>query len=239
MLNEKNITALLAVFFMIVVMGFLFHQSPTFAGSLPGHLLGIIGTVVMSMTLVYPFRKRILKKRGKQNPINPHIYCGLIGPILVVVHSAHKFSSTIGVLVFLSMFVVVASGIVGKFLFRRVNRSLSRQERDLNALKQVFYRSRADAEFCTGYSVPEQGDSLEHTDQAADAVDDLEGQQRCEALLNLAASMTELEQNVRIFSGTKRLFARWVRIHYLLAFFLFAMVVVHVLATFYYGLRWL
>ncbi|MBW2107757.1 MAG: hypothetical protein JRI36_03700 [Deltaproteobacteria bacterium] len=234
MLNEKNITALLAVFFMIFVMGFLLHQSPTFAGSLVGHLLGIFGTAVISMTLVYPFRKRVLKQRGKKNPITPHIYYGLIGPTLVVVHSAHKFSSAIGVLVFLSMFIVVGSGIVGKFLFRRVNRTIRQQESDLEALKNLFALSRADALTCRNYTALEQ-----NSGPVPGRVIDIEGQQRCEVLLSLAKSIAELEQSVRLFSHTKTLFSRWIRVHYLLTFFLFAMVIVHVLTSFYYGLRWL
>lgn len=237
MLNEKNITALLSIFFVIFVLGFLLHQSPTFAGSLFGHLIGIAGTVIMSMTLVYPFRKRIQKKKGKKNPINTHIYYGLIGPLLVVVHSAHKFSSIIGVLVFLSMFIVVGSGIVGKFLFRRTNRAVKQQKSDLETLKSLFALRRADATQCRSYLAIGKK-ALWDSDQVTGGVTDIEGQQRCEVLLHLANSITELEQSVRIFSHTKVLFSRWIRVHYLLTFFLFAMVIVHVLTTLYYGLRW-
>jgi len=241
MLNEKTITILLSVFFVVLTLGFLFHQSPTFAGSFAGHTLGITGGVIMTLTLIYPFRKRVQKKRGKTNPINTHIYYGLIGPSLVVIHSAHKFSSTIGVLCFLSMLVVVVSGIVGKFLFRKVNRTLKQQKSDLEALKRLFAQRSEDAEKCKAYlDIRTEGLSGgQGPDIADDELEEAEGQQMCETLLGLAYSITELEHAVSIFSGTKTLFSRWIRVHYILTTFLFAMVIVHVLTTLYYGLRWL
>jgi len=241
MLNEKNITALLAGFFVILSVGFLFHQSPTFAGSLVGHLIGIVGTCVMAMTLIYPFRKRILKKRGKRNPINRHIYYGLIGPSLVVFHSAHKFSSLIGLLCLLSLLLVVLSGIVGKILFRKVNRTLKAQKEDLHFLKTAFRQLRPEAARCkqsleweeTGEVAGELG-LVESPELPAE-----EGQQACEVIVKIAQSISEMENSVLIFSKTKNLFTRWIGIHYTLTFFLFAMVVVHILTSFYYGIRWI
>lgn len=152
MWQERNINAYLAVFFAVLVMGFLVHQDPAFAGSALGHFLGIIGTVLILMTLIYPFRKRVLKKKGKQNPLNSHITYGLLGPSLVVIHSGHKLESLVGILIFLSMVLVVLSGIVGRFLFKKVNRSFKEQKQDHKLLKdriesrkqELFASCRAD-----------------------------------------------------------------------------------------------
>ncbi len=241
MLIEKNITALLAIFFVILVLGFLVHQSPTFAGSLAGHVFGIIGTILLFLTLVYPFRKRVLRKRGKQNPLNSHMYYGLIGPSLVVIHSAHKFASTIGVLCFLSMFVVVLSGIVGKFLFRRVNRTLRQQKDDLGALRRLFEKRKKEMELSLadlGSQEANQPGGNEVESIRAEQMD-LEREEKHEELLDLAHSIAEFEHAVNVFSGTKTLFSRWVGVHYLLTIFFFSMAIVHVLTTLYYGLRWI
>jgi hypothetical protein len=236
MLNEKNITALLSGFFAIVSLGFLFHRSPIFAGSLVGHFVGMVGTVIMAMTLIYPFRKRILKKKGKKNPLNSHIYYGLIGPSLIVIHSAHKFSSLIGLLCFFSLFVVVVSGIVGKILFRKVNRRIKDQKEDIRVLKTLFEQRKSAVDKCKEYlaggAKGEQGKPGKTTSP------EMEGQQACEVILNMAYSIAELEHAVQIFAATKRLFTRWIGIHYTLTFFLFAMVAVHILTTLYYGIRW-
>jgi hypothetical protein len=240
MLNEKNIAALLAILFVVLVAGFLVHQSPAFAGSLIGHLIGIAGILIMFMALIYPFRKRVLRKRGRQNPLNTHIHYGLIGPCLVVIHSAHKFGSMVGMLCFVSMLLVVLSGIVGKFLFRRVNRSLKQQKSDVALLRRVFEKRRKkihvlDASLQTQNGNHAQGDEQ----QSIEEEKDLERQARHEELVNLAHSIAETEHIIKVFSGTSTLFSRWIRVHYLLTFFLFSMVLVHVLTTVYYGLRWL
>ncbi len=241
MLNEKNIIALLAVFFVVVTLGFLVHQSQTFAGSLIGHLIGIAGAVIMFLALVYPFRKRVLKKRGRQNPLNTHIYFGLMGPSLVVIHSAHKFSSLIGMLCFLSMLVVVLSGIVGKFLFRRVNRTLKQQKNDLFALRGLFEKRKNEIGVLQAYLETQMANHRERNEEQRIETEqiDFEKQEKHKELVNLAHSIAEIEHINRVFSSTKILFSRWIRAHYLLTIFLFSMMIVHILTTIYYGIRWL
>lgn len=239
MFNEKRITPLLAVLFVVLSLGFVVYRSPTFAGGFVGHLIGITGAAIMSLTLIYPFRKRVQKKRGKRNPLNRHIYFGLIGPSLVVVHAAHKSSNVIGVITFLSMFLIVFSGIVGRFLFRRVSRTLKQQENGLSMLKAQFEMQRKDAELLQACLTnletnTEQGHESFEDEQVA-----WERDRKCEELLDMVHSLAETEYVVKAFSGTKKVFSRWLRIHYMLALLLFSMMTVHILTTFYYGLRWL
>jgi hypothetical protein len=68
--SERRINAYLAFFFVILLTAFLFHQDRAFPGSAPGHSLGIMGSIFMLMSLIYSFRKRVLKKKGTQNPLS-------------------------------------------------------------------------------------------------------------------------------------------------------------------------
>ncbi len=226
---EQRIIAVLAFFFLGVTFAFLVHQNQTFAGSLPGHSLGIIGTLIMLLTFVYPFKKRLLKKKGKQNPLSSHMLYGLVGPSLVVIHSAHKFGSLIGILTFLSLFFVVFSGIVGRFLYGRVSRTLREQNRDLQTLKDVFEQRRK--EFIALWTA-----STVSTEQAES--ESLDAGRRYRELLQVARSMVDLEESLNTFSGTKAMFARWLKVHRTLTFFLMVMVGAHIVTTLYYGLRW-
>jgi hypothetical protein len=239
MLNEKRITGLLALFFVALSLGFLVHRSPTFAGSFIGHIIGIAGALLMCCALIYPFRKRVQKKRGRQNPLNQHIYFGLIGPSLVVIHSAHKFSSLIGVVSFLSMFLMVFSGIVGKFLFGRVNRRLKQQQTDLSLLTDRFEALRKEAMVLQAGL--DRTNTIQSKDEIAAGDEELEWERnrKTEELLDVTHSLAETEYVVKAFSGTKLLFKRWLRIHYILALLLFSMIMVHILAALYYGIRWL
>jgi len=231
MMTDKNINGLLAIFFVALVASIAFHQSETFARTLPGHVLGIAGAVMIFMTLIYPFRKRVLGKRGRQNPLHRHIFYGLIGPSLVVIHSAHKLGSLIGLLAFVAMLVVVLSGITGRFLLRRVSRSLNEQQRELAMLKDVFQRRREEVAACDVYF------GLEHTEED-EALEEVQ-RHRCNQLYDLARSISELEYITTVFDSTKSLFSKWMRVHHLLALFLFSFVIAHILSVLYYGLRWL
>ena len=240
MWQERNINAYLAVFFAVLVMGFLVHQDPEFAGSAPGHFLGIIGTVLILMTLIYPFRKRVLKKKGKQNPLNSHITYGLIGPSLVVIHSGHKLESLIGILIFLSLVLVVLSGIVGRFLFKKVNRSLKEQKQDHKLLKDRIERRKQElfaacsVDYSNGNAV---GESVGRESSAFSPPPDL--MDECSHWLDELRAFAEKEYNMRFFDRLKTLFTQWIKIHYVISGFLFALLIVHVITTLYYGLRWL
>ena len=227
MWQERNINAYLAVFFVILVMGFLVHQDPTFAGSALGHALGIIGGIFILMTLIYPFRKQVLKKKGKQNPLNSHIAYGLIGASLVVIHSGHKLESLIGILIFLSLVLVVLSGIVGRFLFKKVNRSLKEQKRDHKLLKARIERRKQDLFAACRVDLSDEN-----------AVEDMVIDE-CSQWHDEIRSFAENEYNMKFFDRLKTLFTRWIWVHYIISALLFALLIVHVMTTLYYGLRWL
>lgn len=239
MLDEKKITGFLAVVFVTLSLAFVVHRSPTFAGGFLGHVMGIVGAFIMCLTLIYPFKKRIQKKRGKKNPINRHIYYGLIGPCLVVIHSAHKFANLIGVIAFLSMFLVVFSGIVGRFLYRKVNRTLKQHQSDLSLLRGRLEELRKDTRLVRTCVAATDSDDRDDQKLKEDEQMDLEQERKCDELLELARSIAEAEHVEKAFSGTKRLFSRWIRIHYLLTILLFSVMIVHILTTSYYGFRWL
>lgn len=243
MFNENNMMALIAVFFVALVLGFFIFPSQPFCGSLAGHFLGIAGTIIMLLTLIYPFRKRVQGKKGKKNPINTHIYYGLIGPSLVVLHSGHDFSSLIGNFTFLSMLLVVLSGIVGKFLFKRVNRTLRDEENDLAALERLFQK-RKDETAVLGCRMYLGLENAELQEGAAGTVFSYQdtgevAEEGCRELVDIARSMAEREHAIEAYTATKNLFSRWIRMHIYLTVFLFAMILVHILTTVYYGLRWI
>ena len=235
MLNERSINAYLAFFFVLLMTGFLFHQDRAFPGSFPGHSLGILGSIFMLMTLVYSFRKRILKIRGRQNPLSRHINYGLIGSSLVVIHSAHEVSSLVGILIFLSVVLVVLSGIAGYFFFKKVNRSLKEQKRDYDLLKTHIKNRRQ--ELMAACEIDDPGDIVSLRPRILTSP--WSEKDDCDRWLEELHVLAEKEYSIRFFDRLKIVFSRWFNIHYAFSIILFALLVVHVLTTIYYGLRWL
>jgi hypothetical protein len=236
--QERNIAAYLALFFAALFVTIFVHQSATFAGTLPGHLMGIAGAVLMFMALAYPFRKRILGKKGRDNPLTRHILYGLLGSSLAIIHSGHKFGSAIGVIFLVTTFVVVFSGIVGFFLFRKVSRTLNGQIGDLDVLRRRFKAQREDLKACAARRSV-KSDRKTGSPAISSGDNGTEPEQRCSEVIDLAYSVVDLENTVAVFSRLKSLFSMWTHVHYFLALFLFSILIAHVLNVFYYGIRWI
>ena len=95
------------------------------AGDLFGHCLGIVGFLLMLMTeTLYSLRKRSRSARwGRMSSwLRFHIFTGLVGPYMVLLHTSWKFNGLAGVVTAL-MIAVVISGIVGRYIYTAVPRT--------------------------------------------------------------------------------------------------------------------
>ncbi|MFH0925347.1 MAG: hypothetical protein V1872_06900 [bacterium] len=85
-----------------------------------GHVLGIVGGLLMMLSYaLYFVRKKAesLEDLGNLSLwLDIHIFLGLLGPVLIIFHSALRFNGLIG-LAFWIMIIVVISGIFGRLFF--------------------------------------------------------------------------------------------------------------------------
>ncbi|UCC81275.1 MAG: hypothetical protein JSW64_07945 [Candidatus Zixiibacteriota bacterium] len=91
-----------------------------------GHGVGIIGTLMMLLMLLYSVRKRtrIFRNWGRLNRwLDIHIFFGIIGPLLVVVHTSFKVQGLVAVS-FWSMVAVAMSGVLGRYLYLQIPRNI-------------------------------------------------------------------------------------------------------------------
>jgi hypothetical protein len=114
------------------------------ASSLIGHGIGIVGFVLMLATVtLYSMRKLSTDARWGSTAIwlKAHMVTGLVGPYMVLLHTSMKFNGLAGVAMLLTV-VVVVSGLVGRYIYTRVPRTLD------------------DAEAATGTAREEEGDQI-------------------------------------------------------------------------------
>ncbi len=107
------------------------------AGGSVGHKLGIAGTSMMVLMLVYSVRKRVgaLRRLGPLGRwLDVHIYLGVFGPLLVVLHSTFKVQGLVA-LSFWSMVVVALSGVLGRYLYLQIPRTRAGEELALAELE--------------------------------------------------------------------------------------------------------
>jgi hypothetical protein len=152
------------VVLLLFARGFDFYRTPLLerahhegywqwkAGGVIGHKLAIVGSSMMVLMLLYSVRKRVgaLRKAGPLSRwLDVHIYLGLVGPSLVVLHSTFKVQGLVA-LSFWSMVVVVASGVLGRYLYLQIPRTrageelalveLERQDRELSERLRTAFR---------------------------------------------------------------------------------------------------
>ena len=92
-----------------------------------GYWLGIAGGTMMLLLLLYPLRKRIrlLRFAGSVKAwFQIHMLLGLLGPTLILFHANFKLASANATVATLSMLTVVASGLVGRYLYSRIHLGL-------------------------------------------------------------------------------------------------------------------
>jgi hypothetical protein len=134
---------------LLFAEGFDFYRTPLLerahhpgywqwkAGGSIGQKLGIVGSSMMVLMLLYSVRKRVgaLRRLGSLSRwLDVHIYLGVFGPLLVVLHSSFKVQGLVA-LSFWSMIVVATSGVLGRYLYLQIPRTRAGEERALVELE--------------------------------------------------------------------------------------------------------
>ncbi|KAA3625450.1 MAG: hypothetical protein DWQ02_21805 [Bacteroidetes bacterium] len=105
-----------------------------------GHGLGIIGTLMILVGVVlyiarkrYNFLSRLIRLKYL---LEFHIFLCTLGPILVLFHTAFKFGGIVSI-AFWSMVAVVLSGVIGRFIYIQIPRTIEGRALSLNELKNM------------------------------------------------------------------------------------------------------
>jgi hypothetical protein len=102
-------------------------------GGTLGQSFGMVGAGLMTIMLLYSVRKRVkpLRKAGPLSVwLDFHIFCGVVGPLLIILHSSFKVQGLVA-LSFWSMIAVALSGVVGRYLYLQIPRTRAGDERTL------------------------------------------------------------------------------------------------------------
>lgn len=105
-----------------------------------GHGLGIVGTLfILIGVFSYMARKRI-KRFSRIGVLKYwlefHIFLCVLGPIMVLFHTAFKFGGIVSVS-FWSMVIVVLSGVIGRFIYIQIPRTIQGRELSLSEITDL------------------------------------------------------------------------------------------------------
>jgi hypothetical protein len=103
-----------------------------------GHGLGIIGSAMVLLLLLYSARKRGLLglRFGKlRRWLDVHIFFGVMGPLLITLHTAMKFHGVVSISYF-SMAAVALSGVFGRYVYMQIPRDARGHALGLEAARE-------------------------------------------------------------------------------------------------------
>jgi hypothetical protein len=103
-----------------------------------GYALGIIGGVMMLLLLVYPLRKHssILRNLGAVHHwFRLHMLLGILGPLCILFHCNFSLGAVNSNIALLCMGLMVASGLVGRYIYARIHHGLYGHKVTLHELK--------------------------------------------------------------------------------------------------------
>ena len=120
--------ALVAIVVVTALYLIAYLQAGAFpsASGLVGHGIGILGSILMLMTAtLYSVRKLLTEARWGSVAawLRFHMVTGLVGPYMVLLHTAMKFQGLAGLTMLLTVIVVV-SGLVGRYIYTAVPRTI-------------------------------------------------------------------------------------------------------------------
>ena len=211
---------------VVLWLGFGVHRSAAFAGSLLGGVFGVSAASLMVVPLVYTIVKRsdwlrsaYTRHSSLGDLLQAHIYFALIGALLAIIHSGHKFESVLGIALMASMLLSVFAGFVGQYYQRYVTENIREKKMQLESLWRSLdgqYWAHAEAPAASGAG-------------AAKAANEL---------LPLAAAAADLQYSVDVQERVRELCNIWLSAHIAFSIAFYALLPLHAWAGVYFGLRW-
>lgn len=224
--QDRVVATIIFSVLVVLWLGFLMHRSPLFAGSLLGGVFGVVGAAFMLVPLVYTIVKRsaglrraFAKKYGFGSLLQAHVYFGLAGALLAIIHSGHKFQSVLGIVLTATMLLSVLTGFLGQYYLRYVTENVREKKTQLDGLWRALdgmHWSYAQGLDGTGTGVARAAAEL----------------------LPLASAAADLQHSIQFQERMRRTFNAWLSAHITFSIIFYLLLALHIWAGIYFGLRW-
>lgn len=234
-----------------------------------GHGFGIAGSVAMLLGVVlYIARKRMrsLARWGiLRHWLEFHIFLCTLGPILVLFHTSFKFGGLVAVS-FWSMVAVFASGVIGRFIYIQIPRTIEGRELSLNEVREMktnigsmltgsyhldeescrlimdSTKNKADyhqQNFLVSYFIQKFTDLKTITQVRKVLKKNQMAQADRKKILSLVKHDIVLNRRIDRLNTMQSLFKYWHVVHLPFAFVMLIIMIIHVAVTITFGYHWI
>lgn len=250
----------IAVAYLMVIY---FNQGIPVASDLFGHAIGILGFILMLMTeTLYTLRKRTRTARwGRMSSwLQFHIFTGLVGPFMVLLHTSWKFNGLAGILTLFTL-VIVVSGFIGRYIYTAIPRTAGGTEMQAGELEsqiqaagvelRSFMETQPEAAHlltALDAAIPEPGGAglglifervvfdwrFRLRWQQVRSSLPAAAQPQAEQLENLHVRQRTMERQLNSLAMARRMLGWWQTVHMPIGMALFTIAFFHIAAAMYY-----
>lgn len=233
-----------------------------------GHGLGIIGTLLIIIGVFgYMARKRF-KSLGRLGVLKHwlefHIFLCTLGPIMILFHTAFKFGGIVSIS-FWSMVAVVASGVIGRFIYLQIPRTIQGRELSLHEIQDMKSDIGTSMQHISGAATLNikaliQNSATEDASQyhgfqgfINQYIDEYKRKQQIKSLLyaqqldaqdikgimKMVSTEMGLTRKIQRLVTMQKLFRYWHIAHLPFALIMLIIMVIHVVVTVTFGYTWI
>jgi hypothetical protein len=148
-----------------------------------------------------------------------HIVTGIVGPYMVLLHTAWKFNGLAGLLMLFTI-IIVASGFIGRYIYTAIPRTADGAEMESSEIDRLILELEAEI-----HVVQESGKN-----QPASSTKAVNKQ-----LKRLSRRRQVLRNQMNSLAAARRLMALWHTIHIPIGMLLFTTAFFHIIAAIYYA----
>lgn len=250
--RERTVVTGLIALQLLLWLGFAVHRSPRFPGSLAGAVLAVSGATLMVLPSLASaaakrmpsLNRRITARIPLRRLLAWHVSGGILGSVLALLHTGHRFESPLGIALTGVMLVVVLSGYIGRHFLGHV--ALERREQQsllgqlVAAYNEIAGRLAAQPQRLAAVAASHNRWSrLRHRFGMAGNVSDEESFALAYRATELAGSIADLEYAIKTHELLKRRFSVWLIVHIAASITFYGLLALHIWASLYFGLRWL
>ncbi len=217
-----------------------------------GHGLGIMGTLMIIFGVsIYIARKRynfMSKYLRLKYLLEFHIFLCTLGPILILFHTAFKFGGIVSI-AFWSMVAVVLSGVVGRFIYIQIPRTIEGRELSLSEVKNMqsdlsetitskFNLDDETLKLLASYA-GERGEKKSIAPLRKVLRRHKVDKQDRKDIIKMVKNEISLSGKIKRLETMQRLFKYWHVAHLPFALIMLIIVIIHVGITLAFGYKWI
>ena len=206
-----------------------------------GHGLGILGSLLIVFGLFsYMIRKRfkVFARVGVLKYwLEFHIFLCTLGSVLVVYHTTFKFGGIVSI-GFWSMAIVWSSGVIGRYIYIQIPRSIEGRELTLREIQDV--KTDLDLELMNKYHVDiSEVKTNKYSTRKLKLISENIKSEDFKKIKQLIRSQKKLVRRIDRLDKMQSLFKYWHVAHLPFALILLIIMVIHIAVVLTFGYKWI